>query len=64
MSTDVEKVALSVTDFCKAAGIGRSFFYEEVKTGRIKIVKAGRRTLVPASELFTWLARLSQAGEA
>jgi excisionase family DNA binding protein len=64
MSTDITKVALSVTEFCKAAGIGRSFFYEEVKTGRIKVVKAGRRTLIPISELAAWLSRLAHGGEA
>ena len=64
MSTDITKVTFSVTEFCKAAGIGRSFFYEEVKTGRIKVLKAGRRTLIPTAELAAWLSRLTQVGEA
>jgi excisionase family DNA binding protein len=64
MNTDVQKAAISVAEFCKAVGIGRSFFYEQLKGGHIRVVKAGRRTLVPASELTGWLARLPSAGEA
>jgi len=54
----VPKIAYSVAEFCAAAGIGRSFFYEELKAGRIRVIKAGRRTLIPASELTDWLGRL------
>jgi excisionase family DNA binding protein len=54
----VSRVSLSVAEFCAAAGIGRSFFYQEVKAGRIMVLKAGRRTLVPTTELNNWLERL------
>lgn len=52
------KVMLSVNDFCASAGIGRSTFYEEIKIGRIKVKKCGKRTLVPISELEDWPRRL------
>lgn len=55
------KMALSVADFCVTCSIGRSLFYEEVKAGRIKILKAGKRTLVPATEAQRWLENLSAA---
>lgn len=64
MSTYTQKAALSVAEFCQAVGIGRSFFYEQLKAGRIKAVKAGRRTLVPATEVANWLGRLSNDEEA
>lgn len=38
-------------------GISRKRFYDNIKAGRIKIVKDGRRTFVPASEVI----RCSQA---
>lgn len=52
------KFALSVTEFCHACSIGRSTFYEEVKAGRIRILKAGKRTLIAASEVQRWLNSL------
>jgi hypothetical protein len=55
------KLALTVADFCATCSIGRSLFYEEVKAGRINILKAGKRTLVPATEAQRWLESLSAA---
>jgi excisionase family DNA binding protein len=55
------KAALSVTDFCAAFGIGRTSFYAAVKDQKIKTVKFGRRTLVPATEIDVFLTRLSEA---
>lgn len=53
------KVALSVNEFCHACSIGRSTFYEEVKAGRIRILKAGKRTLIASAEVERWLASLA-----
>ena len=47
----------SVTEFCDAFGMGRTLFYKLVKEGRIHVIKAGRRTLVPHRELEEWLTR-------
>ena len=45
MSTDgaVRKLAFSIPEFCAAVGIGRSRAYEEIKAGRLRILKCGRR---------------------
>lgn len=56
---EVEKVALSIPEFCRSTGISRTTFYREVKAGRVFPVKAGRRTLVPAAETHAYLQRLS-----
>lgn len=56
-----ERVADTVNEFCDALRIGRTLFYSEVNAGRIKVVKAGRKTLVPRTEREAWLRRL--AGE-
>ena len=42
---------LSVEETCKQLSISNSFFYLLVKRGRIRIVKLGRRTLVPLVEI-------------
>jgi excisionase family DNA binding protein len=58
----VDRAAYTVNQFCAAHGIGRTTFYAELKAGRIRVVKCGRKTLVPETESDAWLGRL--AGEA
>jgi excisionase family DNA binding protein len=58
MKDSANLAAYGVDDFCEAHGIGRTTFYAEVAAGRIRPVKAGRRTLVPASEGQRWLESL------
>jgi len=53
------KLALSVDEFCSACSIGRSTFYEEVKARRIRVLKAGKRTLIAATEAQRWLESLA-----
>ena len=52
-----------VNDFCRAAGIGRTLFYDEVKRGEISIIKVGKRTLVPDSEAKAWQERKARASK-
>ena len=54
------KAAFTVREFCSVLSIGRSTFYEEMKRGRIKVLKLGARTLVPASEVGAFLQRLQE----
>ena len=56
-----QRVNWRVDDFCRAHGIGRSLFYEEVKRGEIEIIKVGKRTLVPDSEAKAWQRRKAEA---
>lgn len=56
------RVALSVREFCASVGIGRTLFYEEVKAGRIQVLKARNRTLVPVAECHGYLQRLAKSG--
>lgn len=58
-NTQPPRYALSVTEFCAACSIGRSTFYEEVKAGRIRILKAGKRTLIASTEAHRWLDSLA-----
>jgi len=58
-----DRVNYSVDNFCRAHGIGRTFFYDEVKKGKIKPIKIGRRTLVPVSEAKAWQERKAEASQ-
>ena len=62
LSTTV-RVNWRVDDFCRAHGIGRTLFYDEVKRGEIKLIKIGKRTLVPDSEAKAWQARKALASK-
>lgn len=50
--------ALSVPEFCRRYGVGRTMAYEEIAEGRLVAVKAGRRTLIPLDAAKSWLAAL------
>ena len=41
----------SIQDACAALGMGRTWLYEQIKSGRIRTVKLGARTMVPVREL-------------
>lgn len=48
--------ALSPAEAAEWLGIARSTFYAEV-LGELRVVRLGRRTLVPVRELERWLER-------
>ncbi|WP_334006668.1 helix-turn-helix domain-containing protein [Burkholderia cepacia] len=52
------KGVLSVNDFCRWAGIGRTAVYAEMKAGRLSARKFGRRTIIPQVEAERWLTSL------
>jgi excisionase family DNA binding protein len=53
-----ERFAYSIRDVTKVTGLGRSYIYEEIKEGRLRIRKAGRRSLIFPDDLKAWLASL------
>ena len=62
LQTDVRKtdvpLALGIFEAARAAGVSRSTIFEEIKVGRLKARKAGRRTLILHEDLAAWLASL------
>lgn len=60
MKNQTEKAAYSVNEFLAAYGIGRTKFYQEVDSGRLKIRKLGKRTLIAKSDAETWLSNLPE----
>ena len=52
-----DRVNWRVDQFCKAHGIGRTLFYDEVKRGEIKLMKVGKRSLISNKEAEAWQQR-------
>ena len=54
-SIEIPRAALRVSEACSVLAISRSKLYLELATGRLRAVKCGRRTLIPATEIKAWL---------
>ena len=54
------KPVYTVNDFLAAFGMGRTRFYELVKSGAIKVRKNGSRTIVTGTDAQAWLDSLPE----
>jgi hypothetical protein len=52
------KLALSIEDFCRTVGVGRTVAFAEIRAGRLHARKCGRRTLITVEAAERWLASL------
>ncbi len=52
--------AITLQDFCRWAGVSRSFVYREIEAGRLTSRKAGRRTLITHEAAHRWLESLPE----
>lgn len=57
----IPALTCTVAEFCRAVGIWKTFFYEELRAGRIKARKAGAKTLITVTECHEYLERLPAA---
>ncbi|WP_421621779.1 helix-turn-helix domain-containing protein [Alkalilimnicola ehrlichii] len=65
MNTETNNpLSYSVNDACRALGIGRTTLYDEIKQGRLRALKVGRRTLIRHRDAEAWLNRLAEEQEA
>lgn len=48
---------LSISEAANYSGIGRTVLYGLIRDGQIRVVKVGRRSIVPRSEIDAFLAR-------
>lgn len=56
MITHQQKFAFSIPETVQMTSIGRSRIYEDIRCGKLKVAKIGRRTVVPVAALNEWLA--------
>ena len=50
--------AMSIDEFCRRYAIGRTSAYAEIKQGRLRARKVGKRTLITDDDGESWLQRL------
>lgn len=54
------RTAVSIREFTAMTGLGRTSTYREIRDGRLKIRKVGRRTLIPMEEVTAWMNGLQR----
>lgn len=64
MQNPNDVVAYSIDAAAKASHTGRTALYAEIRAGRLRAIKMGKRTLITADDLREWLNSLPQLGEA
>ena len=52
--------ALTLKDFCDAYRVCRETAYQQIRTGRLRAVKLGRKTLILRAAADTWAASLPE----
>ncbi len=49
---------ITIPQACDRAQVGRSYLYEKIKAGDLRVVKLGRAARLVESEFNAWLAEL------
>ena len=57
----LDRRAYSIQEACAQVGIGRTLLYSEMKEGRLRVSKIGRRTIIRAEDLGAWLRAAAKA---
>jgi len=54
----MQNMSYTIKEASSQLGIGTTRVYEEVRSGRLKAKKFGRRTLIPRTSLEEWINNL------
>lgn len=50
------KLGYSIREACQASSLGRTTIYSHISAGRLRAVRVGRRTIIPAEALHALIA--------
>ena len=50
------RLAYSIKEACQASSLGRTSIYGHIQTGRLRAVRIGGRTIIPAESLHRLIA--------
>lgn len=53
---DPPKLAYSIKEACRASSLGRTTLYGHIQAGRLRAVRIGGRTVIPAEALHALIA--------
>lgn len=56
LSSTSPKLAYSIREACNASSLGRTTIYAHIAAGRLKVVRVGGRTVIPAESLLALLS--------
>lgn len=55
-TNDPSKIAYSIKEACKASSLGRTTLYAHIAAKRLRAVRIGGRTVIPAESLHALIA--------
>lgn len=50
------KLGFSIREACHASSLGRTTIYNHIAAGRLRAVRVGGRTIIPAESLYALIA--------
>ena len=53
---NLPKLAFSIREACAASSLGKTTLYTHINSGRLKAIRVGGRTLIPAESLHALLS--------
>ena len=56
IKNDPLKIGYSIREACQASSLGRTTLYNHIAAGRLRAVRVGGRTVIPAEALHTLIS--------